>query len=84
MINRLWTGAFGLPGRGGARGTAVGRVPRAERLWLLRPNMSGVSRGLPDRGAASAAPGGNQISSLICPQNTTRRPVNLHQSWNFL
>lgn len=46
--------------------------------------MSGISRGLPDRGAASAAPGGNQIGSLICPYTTTHAPVNLHQTWNFL
>ena len=80
MINRLETGVFGLPRRG---------VCPAERQCGAYPapgglNMSGISRVLPDRGATSAAPGGNQISSLICPKNTTYTPSNLHQIWNFL
>ena len=81
MINRQWTGIFGLPHRSSCpQGGSGARTPRRRVL----PNMSGLLRSLPDRGTAFAVPGGNQINPLICSQDTTPSPVNLHQSWNFL
>ena len=67
MINRQWTGVFGLPRRADACGAAVGRVPHAGRSWQLGPNMSGISRGLPDRGAVGAPQEGQNLEDSASP-----------------
>ena len=67
MINRQWTGVFGLPRRADACGAAVGRVPHAGRSWQLGPNMSGISRGLPDRGAVGAPQEGQNLEESASP-----------------